>query len=285
MVKWKDPVPGEAELVEEYRPLAERLARRYSRKTGGKRSEDEATADALVGVLRAVRTFDAARNASMTTYVNRVIRHQMIDGAREDSDRSRHQHDAGVRAPVSLDLDRFRGPGDSGCIRGDHRANRLSDDLAGDDPPPGHALAVLEDLDKALRPLREAQRSAVEFHWLDGRSMRRIGESLGLSESRVSQLISEAGEIVAGAYGALSMRATTVPIDGRLEWLRRAAREQAALHGEPALVVTEPDPGKDYGACASYVTLASMASEWELANHRERIDPPAAAGEVVTGGG
>ena len=47
-----------------------------------------------------------------------------------------------------------------------------------------------DEVRRALRGLRKDERLAMILYFLDGRTMNEVGESLGLSESRVSQIIS-----------------------------------------------------------------------------------------------
>ena len=73
-------------------------------------------------------------------------------------------------------------------IDGESRETTVQDTVHADVPPPDHNLSRYEYWGKSLRGADKVTRLILLLYYRDERTMKQIGESLGLSESRVSQI-------------------------------------------------------------------------------------------------
>jgi RNA polymerase sigma factor (sigma-70 family) len=162
---------NEDELVADYMPLVERLARRRFARVYGNVCYDEWLSDALLGLVNAIRKFDPEKNTSFKTYATVRINGAMLDGERNRDHLPRLERQRAKRGeieppppPTSIDSE---GVPESFCRDED-------------------ASEIFTGLSRCL-----GDRSALMFTWYyrDGITMKEIGKLLELSESRVSQLM------------------------------------------------------------------------------------------------
>lgn len=166
-----------------------------------------------LGLIEAVRRFDPERGVRFSSYAGRRIEGSITDHLRSTdwaprSVRSQQRRLASAEASgahTDEDLSRMSGL-DIETIRrtrADIRRARVDSfehrqaggvDVMGTDAVDQNLLhrEQLSELRQALEALTPRQRLLVESHFLDGRSLTEIGESLGVTQSRASQLKSEA---------------------------------------------------------------------------------------------
>ena len=135
------------------------------------------------GLVRAAAGFDPTRGVSFRTYAARRTRGEMLDFLRGQDHASRRDRATG-RAVKLVSIDADRGRGD--------RPSTMARELPSKAEPVAADLADL--LNHATRWLDGKGRLMVRMYAIDGWTMAEIGWRLGLSESRVSQVLSDAFE-------------------------------------------------------------------------------------------
>jgi RNA polymerase sigma factor for flagellar operon FliA len=183
----------------------------------------------LVGLLQAIDQFDATRGIGFATFATPRIRGAVLDElrsqdwlprrlrrqareidathARLENERGRAVswadvaealqvsaseleslvHEIRVRQPVSLDEAPRPGSTDAPSpldSLADPESNGAEERLAQEERR--------RDLARAFRDLPERERTILQLHYFEGRRLREIGSTLGVSESRVSQLHGQA---------------------------------------------------------------------------------------------
>ena len=169
----------EAELFAKYAPIARWVAHKYA--TGWSLAAEWADvyADASIGVLNAIRHFDPARSLTQRAYVFIRARGAAIDGIRQRGYKGRKDVDT-RRVPLSLDM-----------LRADI-------DDGGDGLDLGTIEHGYDEVDAAvtvpllLVQLSRRRRFVIEAYYRAGRSLADIAAELGVTESRVSQIHTQA---------------------------------------------------------------------------------------------
>lgn len=153
--------------------LARQAARRFARSRPV--NWEDAYADALVGLLKAVRTHCPTGGSSFKNWAFHYMRSAMLDGLR-NRNASRRRHNAS--APVSLEhtLDRRGKP-----LR----------DVVPDRRPVPCASEVREALNYLLVTCSRRAQDLLIKRYVEGKSMLMIAGELDISESRVSQALKE----------------------------------------------------------------------------------------------
>jgi RNA polymerase sigma factor for flagellar operon FliA len=231
-----------AQLVDRYSPLVKRIAHHLQARLPASVQIDDLIQAGLIGLLEASRNYDAAKGASFETYAGIRIRGAMIDEVRRGdwAPRSVHRNsrriqdamtglqkrlgrdatDQELAAALGVSLDEFRE------MAQDSLSTRLFsfDDLGGenerpdeyipsDSPSPAQHVqsdALRLQLAKAIASLPERERLVLALYYDEELNLKEIGLVLGVSESRVSQIHSQA---------ALRLRAKMT--DWALDDLRR----------------------------------------------------------------
>ncbi|HET6908890.1 MAG TPA: sigma-70 family RNA polymerase sigma factor [Mycobacteriales bacterium] len=161
-------------------------------------SYDEMLADALVGLFDAARRWDADK-ASFPCFAVPRIRGAIADGRRERDPLTRGARRRGEPMPLALDyaIPRQR--------EGENLT--LADTLEDPNDDMTALLDLLEQQERSawladsLSSLRPQQRQVMEG-LLAGRKLQEIGDELGLTESRISQIKKAALERLACAAAA-----------------------------------------------------------------------------------
>lgn len=176
-------------LAERYMRLAHGMALKYSNKikNNSTTDEDDCIANAHVGLLDAIRLFDRSRGVGFTTHAGWRILGAMADGIR-------------VLDWVPR-LDRVKQS--KGTLKGlpkeqlhtssqrkldDNRHYWSIDLFPGDAAKPSAREERADWWRTALTSLNRQERLLFLLYYREKLTMRQIGESLGISESRVSQL-------------------------------------------------------------------------------------------------
>lgn len=213
------------QLIERHAPLVKRIAYHLLARLPASVQVDDLIQAGMIGLLEAAKKYDGGKGASFETYAGIRIRGAMLDEVRKGdwAPRSVHRNsrmvseairaieartgrdakDQEVAAELQLSLEDYYG------ILGDTLGSRLFsfDDLVQDGETGGlqedinssHSgpLHGLEDerfqlaLAEAIGHLPERERLILALYYDEELNLKEIGEVLGVSESRVSQLHSQ----------------------------------------------------------------------------------------------
>lgn len=172
-------------LLERHWPLvreaAARLAWRLPRHVDGGDLESWGA----FGLMDAADKFDPGRGVRFETYAGRRIQGAMLDGIRNFDwvprlVRARKEKVVGMG---SIDLP-LRG--------GEGRERKVADVLEDRQAPVQERLAEKEGFSELVRSLPRVSRFLLTLLYVDGMTMKEAGRAAGFSESRVSQIHSEA---------------------------------------------------------------------------------------------
>lgn len=216
--------PDSRELIEQYGPLVRRIAHHLLARLPASVQVEDLVQSGMIGLLEAAASYDPARGASFETFAGIRIRGAMIDEVRRGdwSPRSVHRNarrvaeviraiegrtgadasDAAVARELGIGLDEYH------AILQDTAGSRLFslDELLeeehGEHARLGSAahnpadLAARERLGSAIAAqiarLPERERLVLSLYYDDELNLKEIGLVLEVSESRVSQILSQA---------------------------------------------------------------------------------------------
>ena len=213
------------DVVIRHAPLVKRIAHHLLLRMPSSVQVDDLIQSGMIGLLEAARKYDVSKGASFETYAGIRIRGAMLDEVRKGdwAPRSVHRNsrmvseairaieaktgrdakDQEVAAELKLSLDEYYG------ILGDTLGSRLFsfDDLLqegehgefGEDAASAHPepFRDLEDerfqqaLAEAISNLPEREKLVLSLYYDEELNLKEIGQVLGVSESRVSQLHSQ----------------------------------------------------------------------------------------------
>jgi RNA polymerase sigma factor for flagellar operon FliA len=212
--------------VVQYAPLVKRIAHHLAAKLPPSVQVDDLIQAGLIGLLDAVSHYDAAQGAQFETYASQRIRGAMLDELREAdwAPRSARKSMRSIEAAVSkLEQQLGRPPGEQELARElqvpleeyqqmllEARGHQLlhyedfqsegDDDFlerhAADERP--DPLRQIEDggfraaLVEAIKVLPEREQLMMSLYYEEELNLKEIGAVLGVTESRVSQLHSQA---------------------------------------------------------------------------------------------
>jgi RNA polymerase sigma factor for flagellar operon FliA len=186
----QQPTNRNEALVEWY-PMVERIAHRAAASYGLPASVDasDLVSCGVLGLAEAWDRFDPERGIAFEAFAIPRIKGAVIDAIRaadwvprKARQRARETGES-VAIVVSMDEDRGSESGDYTSA-----ADRIADDHL---PEPGSDLIASEDkreLIGTLNRLPERERMIVTLHYFEGVPLQEIAKSLGVTESRVSQL-------------------------------------------------------------------------------------------------
>lgn len=212
------------DLVAQHVPLVKRIAYHLLGKLPDTVLLEDLVQSGMLGLLEAANHFDASQGASFETYAGIRIRGAMLDEVRrcDWTPRSVHrkarrvadairqvERKTGQDAKASevaeflgIDLEEYgQILNDTICCRvlsveeltqdGDHF---VSDCQQSNDEPLNHLSHqnFNKDLAKAIMTLPERERLVISLYYVDELNLREIGQVLDISESRVSQISSQA---------------------------------------------------------------------------------------------
>jgi RNA polymerase sigma factor for flagellar operon FliA len=239
-------------IVEHYLPLVTRLAEYISAKLPSEVILDDLVSDGSIGLLDAIRMFDAGRGYKFETYAAPRIRGAMLDGIRASDwiprlTRSRTSRVESVsntfysqrgRKPDNAELQKLLGLNDREFAKvvkdqaipapvslsrkwfttDSDRDVREVDNLAdGNCPDPSLRATSNDAVQVAFRGLDTEERMIFGLYNIENLTMKQIGYALGVSESRISQVY---GNIVARLRAELTRnrdRLLSIHPDMRIE--------------------------------------------------------------------
>jgi RNA polymerase sigma factor for flagellar operon FliA len=224
------------QLIERYGPLVKRIAYHLLARLPASVQVDDLIQAGMIGLLEASRKYDPSKGASFETFAGIRIRGAMLDEVRKGdwAPRSVHRNtrmvsdairkietrtgrdakDHEVAAELQLSLEDYYG------ILGDTLGSRLfsfDDLLQGgedgglqqDDSSRHHGpfqelegLRFQAALADAIANLPERERLVLSLYYDEELNLKEIGEVLGVSESRVSQLHSQCAARLRARLGA-----------------------------------------------------------------------------------
>lgn len=179
--------------VLQYLPLVERVAKRVARRLPRSVSIDDLVGAGSLGLIDAVKRFSPERAPSFAAYAELRIRGAILDHLRSCDWLPRT-----MRASVK------RGESEAAVVSVDDRDGMGFDAFASSAPSAPALLDHREQraqLASAIALLPERTRRVLGLYYMEELTLKEIGEVLGITESRVCQLHSEA---VARLKGSLS---------------------------------------------------------------------------------
>jgi RNA polymerase sigma factor for flagellar operon FliA len=212
------------QVIDRYAPLVKRIAHHLQARLPSSVQIDDLIQAGLIGLLEASRNYDATKGASFETYAGIRIRGSMIDEVRRGdwAPRSVHRNsrriqeamtrlqkrlgrdatDQELAVELEVSLDEFRE------MAQDSLSTRLFsfDDLGGEDERPDDYIpsdspspaqhvqsdSLRHQLAAAISALPERERLVLALYYDEELNLKEIGLVLGVSESRVSQIHSQA---------------------------------------------------------------------------------------------
>ncbi len=212
-------------VVEQYTPLVRRIAHHLKGRLPASVQLDDLIQSGMIGLLEAARHYDASQGASFETYAGIRIRGAMLDEvrrydwtprsvhrkAREVSEAmyrierrtGRDARDTEVASELGVSLDEYhRILQDAvGCRLfsieelSENGDGFLEEHGGGESDTPGDQLArerFKAALADAIAGLPERERLVISLYYEEEMNLKEIGQVLGVSESRVCQINSQA---------------------------------------------------------------------------------------------
>lgn len=213
------------QLVEQYAPLVKRIAHHLTGRMPSSVSVQDMIQSGMIGLLEAAKKYDGSKGASFETYAGIRIRGAMLDEIRKGdwAPRSVHRNTRRVTDAIrNVENRNGRDAKDSEIatemgVSSDEYFKILNDTMStklfslnelasnddgssgheaeGDLPEPSQGLqreALMKALTNAISNLPERERLVLALYYDEELNLREIGEVLGVSESRVSQIHSQA---------------------------------------------------------------------------------------------
>jgi len=223
------PAAEREKLILDHIPLVRYLVGRISAKLPPHLDQQDITSSAMIGLINAADRFDPSRGVLFKTFAEQHIRGTILDELRSydvlsrsmrdkykrlerelhqlENSLGRHPTSEEVAGSLQITLDDYYEMLDDVHV---FTFISLDDSWEGDDGSPLCLADVLceaesknpqqqvmgmqlaEALGKAIDTLPEKERLAVTLYYNEDFNLKEIGETLGLTESRISQIISQA---------------------------------------------------------------------------------------------
>ena len=208
--------------LEEHLPLVKRLAHHLSARLPSSVQIDDLFQAGMIGLLEALNRYDASQGAQFTTYASIRIRGAMLDELRRGdwTPRSVHRKSREMMEVINRLEQEGRGTSDkevademgisideyNQIIQDSNMACFYSIDLLEEETPGGSniederfgPLEMLSDdgfrdaLAKEIGRLPDREKMMMALYYQEDLNLREIGEVMGVSESRVSQIHGQA---------------------------------------------------------------------------------------------
>ncbi|MEQ8314707.1 MAG: RNA polymerase sigma factor FliA [Gammaproteobacteria bacterium] len=212
------------DVVDRYAPLVKRIAHHLLLRMPASVQIDDLIQSGMIGLIEAARKYDVSKGASFETYAGIRIRGSMLDEVRKGDWAPRSVHrksrkvaeaikaieartgkdakDKEIARELDIDLDAYY------AILQDASGSRLfsfDDIMEGDDSAielaagelPGPCDGLQRDtfkshLSRAIDGLPDREKLVLALYYDEELNLKEIGEVIGVSESRVSQIHSQA---------------------------------------------------------------------------------------------
>lgn len=209
---------GEDDLVVRHASLVKRIALHLAARLPDSVQLDDLMQAGMIGLLEASRSFDSSQGASFQTYAGIRIRGAMLDEIRRldwaprsvhrksrqvaqavreiEQETGREARDAEVVQALGISLDEYHQILNNASSAQVFNLDQSDDDAPGWEPPSDHPepVSLLEEtgfqsaLADAIRALPEREQLIMSLYYEQELNLREIGEVLGVTESRVSQI-------------------------------------------------------------------------------------------------
>ena len=211
-------------LLVNYSPLVKYVTGRISARMTGAVDREDFMSTGLVGLLDAIEIYDPERGAKFETYAISKIRWAMLDEARKEDPlprrtRSRARQVETVRRELAQQLQREPSESElaeeSGLSLTDYRSvaqqyhrsqtsslgvsatdkegrvfgPQITDEAAEDPEETVEQAERREALVSAMRELSDKERTVVTLYFYQDLTLREIGQTLDLTEGRISQIL------------------------------------------------------------------------------------------------
>lgn len=212
------------ELVRKHAPLVKRIAYHLMSRLPPTVQIDDLVQSGMIGLLEAARNYDAAQGASFETYAGIRIRGSMLDEIRKgdwaprslhrrireisrvvsqiEAEQGRDARDGEVAERLGMDLNQYYGTlqdaSSHKVFSFEALATKdeiLSEGLTERIPEPLENVEkelFKEALAQAIASLPERERLVMSLYYKEELNLRETGEVMGVSESRVCQIHSQA---------------------------------------------------------------------------------------------
>ena len=212
------------DTVDKHAPMVKRIAYHLKSRLPATIQLDDMIQAGMIGLLEAANNYDSTQGASFETYASIRIRGAMLDEIRKndwaprsvhrnsrrvaevvrqiENEKGRDARDSEIAEALSMDMDEYN------RILQDasgHRVLSFEEIGIGDesilDNIPNPQTGVLDNLQKddlnalvasAIAGLPERERMVMALYYAEELNLREIGAVIGVSESRVSQIHSQA---------------------------------------------------------------------------------------------
>ncbi|WP_417349969.1 RNA polymerase sigma factor FliA [Ferrimonas sp.] len=211
-----------ASLVERYAPLVKRIAHHLMARLPASVQLDDLLQSGMVGLLEASRNFDATKGASFETFAGIRIRGAMLDEIRRGDwvPRSVHRNyrqvtdaikelekrlgrdprDNEVADYLDIPIDEYHqmlNEASMGRMIGIEDLGVSVDSFVDEDAPQRNFEQVAQErfqeaLSAAIKSLPEREALVLSLYYDEELNLKEIGQVIGVSESRVSQINSQA---------------------------------------------------------------------------------------------
>lgn len=152
-------------------------------RSGDSRPANDLESDAQLGLIDAASKFTPTGGASFRTYATKRIMGAVMDGNRSYFGRHVEKPSSFLRTCTSLDASIDVNEGTTSSL-----VEMLPDGL-----PSQEEIVVNNDtyasLHKAIAVLPDRDKRIITAYYFEGRPMKEIGNDLGVSESRISQIV------------------------------------------------------------------------------------------------
>ena len=204
-------------LILEHLGMVKRIAVHLKARIPPFMEVDELVQVGMIGLIEAARAFDAAKGVAFESYAHNRIRGAMIDEVRRlsflprsavafnKSHSAANQASELGRAPSQAELAEFMGmeidsfEKDRGAAKQfetyslevvTEEVMNIADQSSRQPEAIVEESQMMEALTEAIDGLPERDRLVISLYYVDELNLREIGEVLGVSESRVSQILS-----------------------------------------------------------------------------------------------
>ncbi|MBR9870562.1 MAG: RNA polymerase sigma factor FliA [Gammaproteobacteria bacterium] len=215
--------PNTSNLIEDHAPLVKKIALHLMARLPASVQLDDLMQAGMIGLLEAAQRYSAGKGATFETYAGIRIRGAMVDEIRKGDwvprsvhrnarrisaaikiieDRNgREAQDAEVAEELGIDLSEYHSSladANSGRLFSLDELNEsgelpLEELEASDNPLDGiSAGAFQRSLAEAIEALPEKEKLVLSLYYQEELNLKEIGAVLGVSESRVSQIHSQA---------------------------------------------------------------------------------------------
>jgi RNA polymerase sigma factor for flagellar operon FliA len=174
-----------AKRIDVYLPLVRRVVGQLARRLPANVQRDDLLAAGVFGLVDSLRRNGGDGGAAFEWYARTRIRGAVYDELRAQDWLSRRARASGAPHACFVSFDEVEGEEPS-----------LAD---ADDPASAlESRAACEALSRAIDQLGERERVVVARHYFEGAKLKDIGLELGVSEPRISQILSRAIERLRG---------------------------------------------------------------------------------------